>query len=61
MLRLVADGHNNRKIAETLFLSTKTVANHVSNILNKLHLGDRAEAIVQARQAGLTDSDTPHS
>lgn len=61
VLRLVAEGHNNRKIANTLSLSTKTVANHVSNILNKLHLGDRAEAIVRARQAGLTDTDTSHS
>lgn len=58
VLRLVAEGHNNRRIADSLDLSAKTVANHVSNILTKLHFVDRAEAIVQARRAGLTDEDT---
>lgn len=55
VLRLVAEGHNNPAIARTLFIAPKTVANHVSNILNKLHFADRAEAIVTARRAGLTD------
>jgi DNA-binding NarL/FixJ family response regulator len=36
-------------------VSAKTVANHVSNILTKLHMADRAEAIIRARDAGLGD------
>lgn len=44
VLRLVAEGHNNPTIARTLYVSPKTIANHVSNILTKLHFADRAEA-----------------
>jgi DNA-binding NarL/FixJ family response regulator len=40
-------------VASALFLSPKTVRNNVSNIFTKLHVADRAEAIVRARQAGL--------
>ncbi len=58
VLRLVAEGHNNPAIARTLHLAPKTVANHVSNILTKLHFADRAEAIITARRAGLT-TDRP--
>jgi len=50
---LVARGENNPAIARRLALSDKTVRNHLSNILVKLHAGDRAEAIVLAREAGL--------
>lgn len=53
VLRLVAAGARNGKIASTLHLSEKTVRNHVSNIFTKLHVADRAEAIVRAREAGL--------
>jgi DNA-binding NarL/FixJ family response regulator len=53
VLHLVASGHSNLVIARQLSLSGKTVANHVSNILAKLQAADRAEAIVQARRAGL--------
>jgi DNA-binding NarL/FixJ family response regulator len=53
VLDLVATGRNNATIARALTVSPKTVANHVSNILTKLHLADRAEAIVRARDAGL--------
>ncbi len=55
VLRLIADGHRNDAIARTLNLATKTVANHVSNILAKLQFADRAAAIVAARRAGLVD------
>ena len=55
VLTLVAEGHNNTAIAARLGLASKTVANHVSNILTKLQFADRAEAIVRARRAGLTD------
>jgi len=53
ILDLVAKGENNRAIADHLQLSTKTVSNYVSNILNKLQLADRAQAIIKAREAGL--------
>ena len=50
---LIAGGLNNAAIAARLALSRKTVANHVSNILSKLQVADRAQAIVRARDAGL--------
>ena len=53
VLDLIAQGHNNKQIAERLTLSPKTVSNHVSNIFSKLQVADRAQAIVRARQAGL--------
>lgn len=53
VLALVAAGRNNAAIAGQLYLSLKTVRNHVSNILNKLQVSDRAQAIVRAREAGL--------
>jgi DNA-binding NarL/FixJ family response regulator len=55
----VAAGLSNAQIGQRLFLSTKTVANNVSNILAKLHLTQRAEAIVQAREAGLGRAEPP--
>ena len=53
ILALVARGCPNLDIAGRLFLSPKTVRNHVSNILSKLQVADRAGAIVRAREAGL--------
>ncbi len=53
VLDLVAQGRANPVIAAKLSLSQKTVRNHVSNILTKLQVADRAQAIVQARDAGL--------
>jgi DNA-binding NarL/FixJ family response regulator len=53
VLELIAQGRNNQEIAGVLFLSPKTVRNHVSNIFMKLHVADRAQAIVIAREAGL--------
>lgn len=53
ILDLIAQGHNNLAIANKLSLSIKTVQNYVSNILNKLQIADRAQAIVRARKAGL--------
>jgi DNA-binding NarL/FixJ family response regulator len=53
VLDLVAQGRANTAIATRLGLSQKTVRNHVSNILTKLQVADRAQAIVQARDAGL--------
>lgn len=53
VLELLAQGRANTAIAARLSLSNKTVRNHVSNILAKLQATDRAQAIVQARDAGL--------
>lgn len=53
VLDLIAHGCRNPEIAERLFLSPKTVRNHVSNILSKLQVADRTQAILKARDAGL--------
>jgi ATP/maltotriose-dependent transcriptional regulator MalT len=53
VLRLVAEGRTNRQIAESLFISTKTASVHVSNILAKLGVANRAEAGAAARRLGL--------
>ena len=53
VLDLVAAGRSNAQIAATLYLSPKTVRNNVSNVLAKLQVTDRAQAIVRARDAGL--------
>jgi DNA-binding NarL/FixJ family response regulator len=53
ILALVAAGRSNAQIAGELYLSPKTVRNNVSNIFAKLHVADRAEAIIRARNAGL--------
>jgi DNA-binding NarL/FixJ family response regulator len=54
VLALIAQGHTNAAIAEKLVLSPKTVRNHVSTIFSKLQVASRAEAIIRARDAGLT-------
>ena len=48
VLRLVARGMNNRDIARQLFISENTVKNHIRNILEKLQLHSRMEAVVYA-------------
>jgi DNA-binding NarL/FixJ family response regulator len=53
VLDLVAAGRRNAAIAEELFLSPKTVANHISSIFAKLAVADRSAAIVRARDEGL--------
>lgn len=53
VLDLLAAGRSNPQIAQSLFLSPKTVRNNVSNIFAKLQVADRSEAIVRARDAGL--------
>ena len=53
VLALVAAGRSNAQIAAALHLSPKTVRNNVSNVLAKLQVTDRAQAIVRAREAGL--------
>ncbi|MGH8906251.1 MAG: response regulator [Egibacteraceae bacterium] len=53
ILVLLAQGCGNADIARKLFLSPKTVRNHIANILAKLDVPDRAQAIALAREAGL--------
>ena len=53
ILALIAQHQTNPEIAKHLSLSQKTVRNHVSNIFTKLQVADRAQAIIQARKAGL--------
>jgi two-component system NarL family response regulator len=55
VLRLVAKGHNNREIAKQLFISENTVKNHVRNILEKLQLHSRMEAVMYAVREKLLD------
>jgi len=55
VLKLVAQGMSNREAAETLFISENTVKNHVRNILEKLHLHSRTEAVVYAVREKLLD------
>jgi NarL family two-component system response regulator LiaR len=53
VLKLIAKGNSNEKIAEELVISVGTVKGHVSNILSKLHLVDRTQAAAYAWQAGI--------
>ncbi len=54
ILQMIARGRTNNDIAKELALSSKTVGNYVSNIFSKLQVADRAQAIIRARDAGLT-------
>ena len=54
VLALIADGRPNSTVAARLGLSPKTVSNHMSAVLAKLGVADRAEAAAWAREAGLT-------
>jgi len=54
ILTLIVQGQANPAIAARLGLSLKTVRNHVSNIFSKLQVADRAQAILRAREAGLS-------
>jgi len=57
VLRLVAQGLDNREIAETLVISEATVRTHVSHILSKLHLATRTQAALYALREGLASLD----
>jgi len=58
VLRLIAEGLSSKKIAETLFISPKTVENHRTNILNKLELHSTMELVRYAAKLGLIDIDS---
>lgn len=53
ILDLLASGRRTTAIAQRLFLSPKTVSNHLTNVFAKLEVADRTEAIIRARESGL--------
>jgi len=55
VLKEVATGKRNREIADSLFISEKTVKNHISSILMKLQVNDRTEAAMIAARGGLVE------
>jgi DNA-binding NarL/FixJ family response regulator len=57
VLDLIAKGWTNAKIADSLYISPKTVSNHCSNIFSKLQVADRTQALLRAREAGLGKSE----
>ena len=57
VLRLAAAGFNNREIAEALHLAVGTVKNHMSNVLIKLGVRDRTQAVLRAFELGLMGSE----
>ncbi len=57
VLRLIAQGCDNKDIAEQLVVSDATVRTHVSNILSKLHLASRTQAALYALREGLATLD----
>lgn len=57
VLKLVAQGHTNKEIAEKLVVSEGTVGTHISNILEKLHLANRTQAALYALRRGMVDLD----
>lgn len=52
VLQLMTNGYSNRMIGEALFISEKTVKNHVSNILQKMNVNDRTQAVVESIKNG---------
>jgi len=52
VLRLMSEGKSNRAIGDYLFISEKTVKNHVSSILQKMHVDDRTQAVITAIKNG---------
>ena len=54
VLTLLADGLSNRRIAQDLFISQKTVSVHISHILAKLGVTNRTEAAAAARRINIT-------
>lgn len=58
VLALLATGIDNAVVARRLGVSSKTVRNHISNIITKLQVSDRSAAILRARDAGLGGGST---
>ena len=58
VLKLIAEGHTSKEIADMLFLSLKTVQGHRSKVMEKLNLHNRTELIKFAMRKGLVGMDT---
>lgn len=59
VLRLIAKGYSNKKIAVELDVSENTAKKHVRNILDKIHMRSRVEAALYAVREGLIDNEDP--
>ena len=59
VLQLLDEGLSNTEIADRLFVSSRTIENHVSAILGKLNSSTRREAVTRARAEGLLTSNGP--
>jgi DNA-binding NarL/FixJ family response regulator len=53
VLRLIVDGRTNREIGQTLSITEGTVKVHVNNLLGKLNVNDRTQAVTEALRRGL--------
>ncbi len=61
VVKLVARGLTNQEIADALFISERTVGNHIGSILGKLHLANRTQAALYALRKGLASLDEEES
>ena len=61
VLALIVDGRTNRQIAEMLFITEKTAAHHVSNVLGKMDVSTRGEAGAMARRLRLVPEPEPEA
>jgi len=57
VVKLVAQGFTNQEIADTLFISERTVGNHIGSMLSKLHLANRTQVALYALREGLASLD----
>jgi two-component system response regulator DegU len=57
VLQLIADGCSTPEVAEQLFISQKTVKNHLASIYQKLEARDRTQAVLQAVRMGIVNLD----
>ncbi len=60
VLGLVAEGLTNREVGKRLFISEKTVSVHLSNLMAKLNVSSRTEAVTVAHRRGLLDIGPDH-